>query len=113
MDKRDRILLVKIINEINFLNTTLLSFNFEMFNKNEEKKRATCMTLINIGEKVKLLSNEFKSNNSSIPWKQIAGLRDVTAHGYDTLRIDIILETITDRLPKVKILIEEILNRCN
>ncbi|MCL1883408.1 MAG: DUF86 domain-containing protein [Defluviitaleaceae bacterium] len=51
------------------------------------------MTLINIGEMVKLLSEELKRENPLVPWRSIAGLRDVTAHGYMTLRMEDIWET--------------------
>jgi uncharacterized protein with HEPN domain len=57
------------------------------------------MTLINVGEKVKLLSHDIRRLNPHIPWKDIAGLRDVTAHGYEILRWDFIYETITEDIP--------------
>ena len=67
------------------------------------------MTLINIGELVKLLSDDTKQRNSSIPWRSISGLRDVTAHGYQTLRMEDIWETITTDIPILQKQIKEIL----
>ena len=67
------------------------------------------MTLINIGELVKLLSFEFRQANPNIPWRSISGLRDVTAHGYQTLRMEDIWETVTTDIPflqnQIKILL--------
>jgi uncharacterized protein with HEPN domain len=52
----------------------------------------SCMTLIHIGESVKLLSDELKQENEDIPWRYIFGLRDIAAHGYETLYMDTNLE---------------------
>ena len=49
--------------------------------------RATCMTLINIGELIKILTNDFRESYKQIPWKAMAGLRDVAAHGYFILKM--------------------------
>jgi uncharacterized protein with HEPN domain len=37
---------------------------------------------------IKNLSDEIRQANHNVPWKKLASLRDVTAHGYKTLRID-------------------------
>jgi len=53
-------------------------------------RKAVCMSLINIVELTKSLSTTFKYENKQIPWKNIAGLMDITAHKYHTLNLDII-----------------------
>ena len=45
------------------------------------------MTLINIGELVKNLTDEFIKNFNYIPWKAIAGMIDITSHKYKTLKM--------------------------
>jgi uncharacterized protein with HEPN domain len=68
------------------------------------------MTLINIGESVKNLSEEFRMSHTEIPWKDMAGLRDVTAHGYFTLRMsDIWIYASAELLEQAK-MIRDILN---
>jgi len=99
MDKRDRVLLQKIFDETNIIAELIKIHNCDTFINDEKTKRAVCMTLINIGEMVKLLSGELKSNNPTIPWQSIAGLRDVTAHGYMTLRMGDIWETASEDVP--------------
>jgi uncharacterized protein with HEPN domain len=74
----------------------IAGYDYSGFIADEKTKRAVCMTLINIGELVKLLTDDVKRGNSSIPWRSIAGLRDVTAHGYQTLRMEDIWETIKE-----------------
>ena len=84
-------------------------FTCETFIHDEKTKRAACMTLINIGEMTKLLSDKLKQDNASIPWRSIAGLRDVTAHGYQTLRMEDIWETVTVDVPALQKQIETLL----
>jgi len=101
MNKRDSILLKKILAEAHIIADLIQDYSCESFVTDERTKRAVCMTLINIGELVKLLSNEFKHDNPHIPWRSIAGLRDVTAHGYMTLRMEDIWETVSVDLVKL------------
>ena len=69
------------------------------------------MTLINIGELVKKLTNDFRQHWQQIPWKEIAGLRDVTAHGYFTLRMPDIWIFVSTELPVYIEAIRKILER--
>ena len=52
------------------------------------------MTVINIGELVKNLSDDCQRANPAIPWKAIAGFCDVAAHKYKTLKIEDAYEAI-------------------
>jgi uncharacterized protein with HEPN domain len=99
MNKRDRIILQKIVEEAAVLTQMLDSVDESAFLTNEEKMRATCMTLINIGELVKNLTDDFRKSHQHIPWKDMAGLRDVTAHGYFTLRMPDIWIFVAKELP--------------
>jgi len=81
MDKRDVVLLYKVSDEAHVIASLIEGHNCDSFMADEKTKRAVCMTLINIGEMVKLLSDELKQSNPIVPWRAIAGLRNVTAHG--------------------------------
>ena len=87
MNHRERTILRKVVDEAEALGVMLNGVDEAAFLVNEEKTRAVCMTLINIGELVKNLDNDFRSKNPQVPWKDMAGLRDVAAHGYFTLRM--------------------------
>ena len=102
MEKRDKTLLQKILSEAAIITDLIKGFDCDSFVEDEKTKRAVCMTLINIGEMVKLLSDDIKRNNPSIPWRSIAGLRDVTAHGYMTLHMEDIWETVRVDVPRIK-----------
>jgi uncharacterized protein with HEPN domain len=48
--------------------------------------------IIVLGEAVKRLSADFRSTHSSVPWTQIAGMRDRCTHGYDNVDLDQVWE---------------------
>lgn len=54
MQHRDMIIIRKIINEIDIAADILEGVDFKKFNESEMLKRSICMTVINIGELVKI-----------------------------------------------------------
>ena len=67
------------------------------------------MSVINIGELVKNLTQEFRSEYKSVPWKAISGFRDVAAHKYGALDMNIVYNTVKIDIPALKENIKEIL----
>ena len=109
MERRDLIVLVKICSEIDLACDMMGDCTFEQFNENEMLRRAVCMTVINIGELVKNLTERFRLQHTDIPWKAIAGFRDIAAHKYHTLRMDDVYKTTVTDLPVLLRQIEQIL----
>ncbi len=68
------------------------------------------MTVINIGELVKNISEETRIAYKDIPWKAISGMRDIAAHKYQTLRMDDVYNTVTMDFPELKSQIENIVD---
>lgn len=99
---RDKIILNKVADEINVALSMMNNVEFEVFNSNEMLKRAVCMTVINIGELVKNLSDELRAQHPHIPWKSIAGFRDVAAHKYQTLHMKDVYQTVVIDFPELK-----------
>ena len=102
MQHRDKTVLLKIISETEIALEMIKNINFEEFEQNEILKRAICMTVINIGELVKSLSDEIRSEHKQIPWKSIAGFRDIAAHKYQTLQMQDVFHTVTTDFPQLK-----------
>lgn len=61
-----------------------------------------------IGEAVKNISLEIKENNPEIPWKNIAGMRDIVIHQYAGVKLKRIWSVIEKDLPTLKINIQKI-----
>ena len=74
--------------------------------ENIEKMAATCMMIETIGEilkKIDRINDKFLiEKDSSLPWKQIKGLRDKIAHGYYNLDEEIIFDIVSNEVQKWK-----------
>jgi uncharacterized protein with HEPN domain len=110
MERRNRVILKKILSESNVLAESVSDCDKDAFLSNELLSRAACMTLINVGELVKNLTDEFRQKHREIPWKNIAGLRDIAAHGYFTLRMDDIWIYVVNDMPELSAKINDILD---
>ena len=102
MNERDRQILIRLRGEVRLVSQMLDGFDLQSCLGDERTKRAVCMTLINIGELVKNLSDEFRMAHNHIPWRAISGLRDITAHKYQTLRMEDVWLTATRDIPQLK-----------
>lgn len=102
MKPRDEQIINKILSEISVIDDLIDNYTQELFLKDEKTKRAVCMTLINIGELAKSLTDEFRSETAYISWKGISGMRDVTAHKYQTLKMEDVWYTVISEIPKLK-----------
>jgi len=109
MQHRDYITLKKILDEIIIAIQLLGDTSLDEFIDNEMLKRAIGMTIINIGELVKNLTDDFRVTNNSIPWKDISGFRDIAAHKYKTLDMKIVYNTVKYDISELKGNIENIL----
>ena len=109
MERRDRIILQKVLDEIQIAQEMMGNCSLAQFRKNEMLMRAVGMTVINIGELVKNLSEEIRLTYPRIPWKAIAGFRDIVAHKYQTLQMEDVYETVTTDFPELKAMIEAFL----
>ena len=99
MNGRDRQICERILAEITVIRDLLEGISPEDFLCDERTVRAICMTLINIGELVKNLTPALKDAHREIPWRAISGMRDVTAHKYQTLRKEDVYRTCADDIP--------------
>lgn len=102
MSHRDIIILKKILSEINIAFDMLGAADLNAFLSDEKLKRAVGMTVINIGELVKNITEETRLAHRDIPWKAVAGMRDIAAHKYQTLRMEDVYNTVTIDFPDLK-----------
>jgi uncharacterized protein with HEPN domain len=69
MNNYNKIVLKKIERETVVIAEMIAGYNYDDFLKDEKTKRAVCMALNNIGELVKILTDEMKRTNAIIPWR--------------------------------------------
>ena len=81
------------------------------FSSNKLYRKAIIMSILNIGELAKQLPNEFKSAHVDVPWKKIAGMRDIAAHGYHIMDDDIIWDVVTKSVPELLVFLQSLLEQ--
>jgi uncharacterized protein with HEPN domain len=59
-----------------------------------------------IGEAVKRLPPELKKQRPDIPWRETAGMRDVIAHAYFALDLDLVWDAMTRDLPELLVAVQ-------
>lgn len=109
MQHRDKVVLQKIISEIDMGMQMLGDNSLAAFLQNEMLKRAIGMTVINIGELIKNVTDEMRARHPDVPWKQVAGFRDITAHKYQTLRMEDVYQVVVEDFPSLKEQLKKIL----
>ena len=55
-----------------------------------------------LGEAANMLTEEFRTAHSEIPWKQVIRMRHVLVHGYSNVLPEILWETATQDVPQLK-----------
>lgn len=110
MKHRDYIICKKIVSEIDVANSLMGDMSLEQFEEDERTKRAVCMTVINIGELVKNVTEDTRIKYNSLPWKVAAGFRDVAAHKYQSLRMGDVYSTVADDFPTFREQLQSIID---
>ena len=109
MKKNPKILLEHIIDSILSIEEYTEKISKNDFKNDAKTQDAVIRKLEIIGEAVKNLPASFKNKNPEIPWKKIAGTRDVLIHEYFGVDVNMIWIVIKEDIPKLKKQIEKIL----
>lgn len=100
--KNAGIFLQDILESIEKIEHYTKSTSLEEFLGDDEKQDAIMKRLEVIGEAVKNIPDEVKKKNSTIPWKDMAGMRDVLIHEYFGVRMERVWDTAKNDIPKLK-----------
>jgi len=82
-----------------------------VFDASKTYRNALALCILQIGELVGNLSDEFKSENGEIPWRNIKMMRNIVAHQYGTFDFDILWEVVTGDIRGLKNFCESYLSR--
>lgn len=111
--KQAKPFLQHIMDEINYLLSHSEELTFENFIADETLKRSFVRSFEIIGEAAKNISKSFKSSHPEIPWKEMAGMRDVLVHQYFGINYKSVWDIMKNKIPKLKAQIENLLTKTN
>ena len=114
MKKRDtRVFLEDILESIEKIEEYTTDVNEEEFYENTFVQDAVIRRLEIIGEAVKNIPDDFRVKYPDIPWRQIAGMRDVLIHAYFGVNLRRVWKVIKEDIPELKLKILKILEDIN
>jgi uncharacterized protein with HEPN domain len=103
---RDQQSILDIIDSINLILEYTQGIDWGDLNIKDQD--AIILRFIIIGEATKRLSPELRDRHPQIPWRQMAGLRDVVVHEYDDINLEIIQDIAELELPAILPLLQRL-----
>ncbi|MEW6069418.1 MAG: DUF86 domain-containing protein [Candidatus Thermoplasmatota archaeon] len=100
--KKDKAYLKDILDAVSDIEGFIKDLTPEQFYKNKEKQYAVLRALEIIGEATKNLSKELRKKYVQIPWRDIAGMRDKLIHEYFGVKLELVWNTVKNKLPELK-----------
>ena len=110
MKKDPDVFLGHILESIDLIEKYSKNLTFAKFQKNRPMQDAITRRLEIIGEAVKHLPASHKSKYPDVPWKEMAGMRDILIHKYYEVDLSLAWKVVKHELPTVKKKILEILS---
>lgn len=109
---RDRSILRHIVGYCEQLEQTVDYFgnSSAVFVSNQIYKNAAALCILQIGELVGKLTDEFRQQHPAVPWQQIKAMRNIVVHSYGSVDPETTWEIIEDDVPALKKYCRSILN---
>lgn len=103
LNNRDQMILEKIIEYCRQITETVTRFgaDYETYCGDFVYRNACCMCILQIGELVGKLTEEFTTAHTDIPWRSIKATRNLFAHAYGTVSTKITWQTIRENIPEL------------
>lgn len=73
-----------------------------IFQQDAIYRNAAALCILQIGELVGNLSDDFRIQHPSVPWRQIKSMRNIVAHRYGKIDPDTTWEIMTEDIPALK-----------
>jgi len=102
MKRDNRLYIDDIVACIEMIEGYVAGITEDDFKSDVQKQDAVARRIEIIGEASKNISAEYKKKHSEIPWRKIAGMRDILVHAYFGVNIDRIWAVVKKDLPHLK-----------
>ncbi len=101
MPNRDESYVVDILEAAKLIRSFIEGVNREAFDEDMMRQSAVVRQFEIMGEATKRLSGEFRDAHPEIPWRQMAGMRDILIHAYNHVDIDTVWNSAANVVPKL------------
>jgi uncharacterized protein with HEPN domain len=108
MKRAVRLFLSDIIDNLKLTESLVEGFDYISFVKDRRTHNAVLRCIEVIGEATKNIPGDIRDKYPSVPWKELAGMRDVIIHFYMGVDFEIVWDVIKNRYPDLLPIIEDI-----
>jgi len=109
--RNPKLYLIDILKAMEAIEEFVKGIDFETLKNDDMRSSAIIRKLEIIGEAAKNIPENIKQEYPSIPWREMAGMRDRLIHFYFGIKYELVWNTIKDVIPKIKPLMSEILKK--
>ncbi|UCE66739.1 MAG: DUF86 domain-containing protein [Candidatus Zixiibacteriota bacterium] len=102
MKKDPRVLIEHVLECIDLIEDYLDGKTKNDFLESNQLQDAVIRRIEIIGEAVRNIPSDLKSNYKDIPWNEIAGMRDILIHKYFGVDLELIWEVVVSDIPDLK-----------
>jgi uncharacterized protein with HEPN domain len=102
MSRDPHLRLLDIIEACERLELYIENLDFTAFDADLKTQDAVIRLFEIIGEAVKSIPDEWTEKEPDIPWRQIAGFRDVLAHSYFAVNSSVVWAAAVEKAPLLK-----------
>ena len=96
-----------ILSAMDKASSFIKGISFEDFKSDDKTIFALVRAIEIIGEATKHIPDDARQKYSEIPWKEMAGMRDVLIHDYISVDVETVWLTANDKIPQIRPMIEK------